>query len=500
MKKIAILLYISLITAGIIGAEEELTSLISQAERGDAEAQLKLAMRYDKGDGVDQDHRKAFEWALKAAEKDNIMAMMYVATYYNTRTHNREASIQWWKKAGERGALTAQFILAKLYSEGESPDYEQAYEWYLKAAEKGFALALLEVGNYCCTGTGCKLDAKAGREWFMKAALQTPEEALKIVSEGQENDLYKASLKAQSAARHALGMMFLNGIGGDKDEEQALMWIKRSAEDGYAPAQAAYAYLLMQGLCGLEIDQEQALKWAKLGAEQNNPDALLLMSNMCFAGIGGTPPDNELGMMYLRRAAVCGSRPAQHDLGVKYFMGDGVEKDRTEALKWLELAANAGDVDAQYICGNIYYNDQATPENCSRAYKWFVMAEKGGRLDATRYLGIMHIRGDAPESNYAEGMARLKKLAEEGDVYSQYVLGIAIADMGYDGKRQASDAEKLEGMEWVRKSADNGCAEAQYSLGQAYEVGYIVEQNEELAKEWYSKAAEQGHLRAKMKL
>ena len=41
---------------------DDLFALITKAEQGDAEAQYKLGVRYDTGDGVPQDHEEAARW------------------------------------------------------------------------------------------------------------------------------------------------------------------------------------------------------------------------------------------------------------------------------------------------------------------------------------------------------------------------------------------------------------------------------------------------------
>ena len=44
--------------------------LIKKAEQGDTEAQFHLGMAYYKGDGIEENHEKAFEWWMKAAEEE----------------------------------------------------------------------------------------------------------------------------------------------------------------------------------------------------------------------------------------------------------------------------------------------------------------------------------------------------------------------------------------------------------------------------------------------
>ena len=55
----------------------------------------------------------------------------------------------------------------------------------------------------------------------------------------------------------------------------------------------------------------------------------------------------ESAVQYYTRAAELGNAEAQYKLGVCYLNGDGVKKDRTEALKWLREAAERGHAKAK---------------------------------------------------------------------------------------------------------------------------------------------------------
>jgi len=66
------------------------------------------------------------------------------------------------------------------------------------------------------------------------------------------------------------------------------------------------------------------------------------------------------------------------------------------------------------------------------------------------------------------------------------------------GKGVTKDVEKAK--EWHTKAAEQGHAEAQFSLGYCYENGQSVPKDLKKAVEWYTKAAEQGNDHAKKSL
>ena len=94
-------------------------------------------------------------------------------------------------------------------------------------------------------------------------------------------------------------------------------------------------------------------------------------------------------------------------------------------------------------------------------------------------------RGD-----YAKAYKEFKKLAEQGHVKAQGVLGM----MYHEGKGVPQDF--TEAAIWSRKAADQGHTGAQYGLGYMYEHGEGVPQDYAEALQWYRKAADQGYARA----
>src|SRR6266853_736720 len=79
----------------------------AKAEAGDAESQVELGRRYDKGEGV---------------VKDQVEA------------------VKWYRKAVEQNDVKAQFALGFCFyaGEGVAKDYVEAVKWYRRAAEQNY--------------------------------------------------------------------------------------------------------------------------------------------------------------------------------------------------------------------------------------------------------------------------------------------------------------------------------------------------------------------------
>ena len=105
-----------------------------------------------------------------------------------------------------------------------------------------------------------------------------------------------------------------NGQGIAKNEEQAVTWFRKAADQGYAPGQYFMGNMYRFGT-GVKQSPADALKWYQKAAEQAFPKAWTSMGEM-------------------------------------YDKGEGVLIDPVESYKWLVMAAVRGDQEAnQYIAG-----------------------------------------------------------------------------------------------------------------------------------------------------
>lgn len=130
---------------------------------------------------------------------------------------------------------------------------------------------------------------------------------------------------------------------------------------------------------------------------------------------------------------------------------DAVERgDFTSAYGIWKHLANEGDSYAQFNLGVLYYVGQGVAKNDVRAVFWY------------------------------------HKAAQQGIKIAQYNLGW-MYDNGI-GIRKNED----EAVYWYLKAAQQGYAEAQYQLGRIYEIRGGTIKNNQVSLSWYQQAAEQG--------
>jgi hypothetical protein len=92
-------------------------------------------------------------------------------------------------------------------------------------------------------------------------------------------------------------------------------------------------------------------------------------------------------LQQLHKQAEKGDAEAQFNLGLLYDRGQGVPKDKSEALRWYRLAATQGDTFAQNSLGDNYWEGTGVPKDDKEAVRWWRLAADKGFAPAQHSLG-----------------------------------------------------------------------------------------------------------------
>lgn len=159
----------------------------------DAHAEYKAGMRaYQAGD---------FARALKEFKTDKSKEAQFSLGVMHFKGQGVKAdpkqSIEYFRKAAERGHANAAFLLGTIYDKGESvaKDVPVAAKWYLMAAEKGHSEAQFNVGTMYTNGEGIEKNRTEAVKWLKKAANQGHARAGKLLGVMGE-DIPKAARAA----------------------------------------------------------------------------------------------------------------------------------------------------------------------------------------------------------------------------------------------------------------------------------------------------------------
>ena len=130
--------------------------------------------------------------------------------------------------------------------------------------------------------------------------------------------------------QYGLGCAYGRGQGINQNYEQAFAWFRKSAEQGYPPAQRKLGELYHLGQ-GVDKDDEQAFAWFRKSAEQGDASGQYNLSHLYSFG-EGVEPDYEQAFAWINKSAEQGYARGQFRLGELYHLGQGIDKDYEQAF------------------------------------------------------------------------------------------------------------------------------------------------------------------------
>ncbi len=115
-------------------------------------------------------------------------------------------------------------------------------------------------------------------------------------------------------------------------------------------------------------------------------------------GLAG-PRRPEEGVAWLEKAAAQGDVEAGYNLGVAYYLGDGVAQDDARAFTLFEAAARQGHDGATFNLAAMYRDGRGTGRDPGAAVKWFVAAARAGQGEAFHELARIALAEEAAPEN-----------------------------------------------------------------------------------------------------
>ncbi len=150
----------------------------------------------------------------------------------------------------------------------------------------------------------------------------------------------------------------------------------------------------------------------------------------------------------------------------------------------LEVLANLGDVDSQYQLGRRYLMGEGVEKDPKKAGYWFEMAARNGHILSQRVLATMYFSGTGVRKAPAHALRWFREAAKNGDPVAQ----IAVADMYYRGVGLRRPDLK-QAWRWMMAAAKNGDPMAQYRIGLMFRDGRGTRVNLSRAFLWLHVAA-----------
>jgi uncharacterized protein len=117
--------------------------LIATAERGTAQDQYNLGLRYERGMALPQNLSEAVRWYRQAALQgyaDGQFKLCEMSERGEGLPQDYQEALRWCGLAADQGHARAMFMLGRLYhtAHGVSPDLVRAHMWYNLATANGY--------------------------------------------------------------------------------------------------------------------------------------------------------------------------------------------------------------------------------------------------------------------------------------------------------------------------------------------------------------------------
>ena len=205
---------------------------------------------------------------------------------------------------------------------GQQPgQHNKAVECFTSAAKKGHPRAKYYLGLAYMYDLGVRS--------------RDVHQAVRLFLESAEKDHIDAA-----AAQFHLGIAYMHALGVPRDDQKAVDWFRKSADQGHAGAQNNLGIMYSEGW-GIEKDKEKAIKLFIRAKDNGNEDATV-----------------NLGVMYLQNPELASPKErASHDLlcrykcsnaRARYYYWRTLQVESSERDEWMKKAEELGNMEAYY--------------------------------------------------------------------------------------------------------------------------------------------------------
>lgn len=186
----------------------------------------------------------------------------------------------------------------------------------------------------------------------------------------------------------------------------AARWLATAAEHGIADAQASYGQMLLDGI-GVERNPEEALHWFKAAANADHVMGMNMVGR-CYENGWGTTANLVVATYWFRLAANRGLDWGMYNYATSLALGRGIKADPALAFTWLEKAAHMGHAKSWNILGGFYEDGCQVPANMETALDCYRRAAQGGDFRGQfNYARVLAAQGDIDQA-----ISWLKKVPE----------------------------------------------------------------------------------------
>ena len=227
------------------------------ADKGVAEAQLKVGIAYLEGLVVKKNDKTALVWLMESAKQGVARAENYVGRFYLEGwgvVKDVSIAISWLEKSCQHGYGPAYNNLGNIYADGNGVDvdYSKAQYYYEKAVELDSAMGYYNLGDIYGYGRNGITDLVKAFELFK----------------------YGADILDSAQCQNRVGTAYNLARGVEKNQNLAFSYWQKAVNNDkkYFPANFNMAIAYYRGI-GTEINYDRALEYIGV-CDKLNPNSL----------------------------------------------------------------------------------------------------------------------------------------------------------------------------------------------------------------------------------
>ncbi|WP_082591295.1 TonB family protein [Duganella sp. Root198D2] len=207
--------------------------------------------------------------------------------------------------------------------------------------------------------------------------LETKRTPQQLQVEFEKNKVLAA--QGDADAMYRLSNIYANRRGAERNIEESMRWLRKSAELGHPIAQEALGYVLITGK-DTPRNPEEGWAWTEKAAAQGRSQSQMALGVSLLSGMAGVQ-DQQRGRELLEKSIAQGNPMAMGALGA-WLVREGVEPQL--GLKLLEDGAGKQDRMAQFALGEVLEKGELLPQDNARALELYKRSAAGGYSPAIR--------------------------------------------------------------------------------------------------------------------
>ncbi|KAF7722301.1 hypothetical protein EC973_003452 [Apophysomyces ossiformis] len=422
----------------------------------------------------------------QAAAMGNVESMYLAAESWHSQ-QQYAAALEFYNRAADRGHLLSRVMRARYYLSGlggVQGNPEAAHKELLECAKEKdcTAVAFNTLGQCSELGLGTPQDDQLALKWYRRSADQTQD----------------------AEAMYRIGRLFSQGRVPHNEAHNdlaAMKWFQHAIEAAdHAVAHYNLGVRLSRGVDDNEgrtlvsRDPVQALAHFRKAAEQGVVDAMIELGQILLSEEEETTVDEQReGFHWLERAAQSGSRLAQRELGKLHHSGrdltDGtwlVAQDFESAYGYFCDAAQQKDKTATLFLGIYHEHGIHVPADLELAKEWYDIAVKLGLRQGGWWLAelaLAQLLHQDTESRQ-EAYQLFEAAYEHAPAHQKTTPAIMLSRYRLHGWGSVPVQSREAAAELIRL-AEGGETKVFLEVAQCYEFGVGVETDLAKAFEWY---------------